>query len=161
MRTYRLVYPLIALLLFCMTATAETLQGRVVKVTDGDTFTLLDSSNKQIRVRLYGIDAPEVTGGQPFSRQSREYLASLVADKQVNVWVEEYDRYGRALGIVSTADCKDVNLMMIEAGMAWHYSHYDRTPAYIQAQKEARRQHKGLWTEKNPVNPYEWRKKNK
>ena len=142
-------------------ASAETLRGKVVKVSDGDTFTLLVAGNQQVKVRLHGIDAPEKRGSQPFSQKSKEKLSELIAGKTVSVEVNNYDRYGRALGIVSTDTHSDVNLEMIKCGMAWHYAHYDKTPAYIQAQKNAKAKRLGLWGDKNPINPYEWRKQKK
>ena len=138
---------------------AQSLNGKVVKVSDGDTFTLLLENNSTVRIRLHGVDAPEMKGGQPYSRVSREYLSGMIAGKQVTVAVKDTDRYGRYIGVVSTTTIKDVNLKMIESGMAWHYSYYDNTPAYIKAQKRARQDKKGLWKDKNPINPYQWRKK--
>ena len=43
-------------------------------------------------------------------------------------------------------------------GMAWHYKKYDSTPAYAQAQSEARAAKRGLWQEKNPIEPEAFRK---
>lgn len=54
--------PIFALLLASLPtplqASADTLQGRVVGVTDGDTITLLDAFRTQHKIRLAGIDAP-------------------------------------------------------------------------------------------------------
>ena len=137
---------------------AEVLTGKVVKVSDGDTFTLLAAGNEQIRVRMYGIDAPEMKGGQPFCNASREFLAGMIAGQEVTVLVMGTDKYERCLGIVKTSTVEDVNLVMLQEGMAWHYSQFDMTPQYVKAAKTARATHKGLWSEKNPINPYQWRK---
>ena len=136
---------------------AETLVGKVVRIADGDTFTLL-LDQKQYRIRLYGIDAPETKGGQPYSHKSKEYLASMIAGKTVAVDIKDTDRYGRYLGVVSTSDIKDVNLEMLRSGMAWHYSYYDNTPACKTAQQQAKKSKKGLWADPSPINPYDWRK---
>ena len=142
----------------CITLQAETLMGKVVRIADGDTFTLL-VEKKQHRIRLYSIDAPDTKGGQPYSQKSKDYLASMIAGKTVHVGAKDTDRYGRYLGVVSTSDIKDVNLEMIRSGMAWHYSYYDNTPAYKTAQQQAKKARKGLWADPSPINPYEWRKK--
>lgn len=134
----------------------NVLTGRSVRVADGDTFTLLDDSNNQRRIRLEGIDAPE--RGQAFGNRSREYLASMIVDKRLKVTCKEKDRYGRILGKVSTDSISDVNLEMIKSGMAWHYSYYNKEKEYAEAEKEARKKKLGLWVDKNPINPYEWRK---
>lgn len=136
---------------------AEILVGKVVRIADGDTFTLL-LDQKQYRIRLYGIDAPETKGEQPYSQKSKKHLASMIAGKNVQVEVKDTDRYGRYLGVVSTSDIKNVNLEMIRSGMAWHYSYYDNTPSYKAAQQQAKKFKKGLWADPSPINPYDWRK---
>lgn len=101
--------------------TPRTLEGKVVSVADGDTITLLDAGNRQIRIRLQGIDAPE--SGQAFSQVSKRNLSDLIFDRQVVVEYEETDRYGRTLGKV-LASGHDVNLEQVKAGLAWHYKYY-------------------------------------
>lgn len=141
----------------CITLQPQTLTGKVVRIADGDTFTLL-VEKKHHRIRLYGIDAPETKGGQPYSQKAKDYLASMIAGKTVQVEVKDTDRYGRYLGVVNTGGIKDVNLEMIRSGMAWHYDYFDNTPAYKMAQQQAKKAKKGLWADPSPINPYEWRK---
>lgn len=143
----------------CITLQSQTLTGKVVRIADGDTFTLL-VEEKQYRIRLYGVDAPETKGGQPYSQKAKDYLASMIAGRTVQVEVKDTDRYGRYLGVVSTTDIKNVNLEMLRSGMAWHYSYYDNTTAYKSAQQQAQKGRKGLWIAPSPINPYEWRKNN-
>ncbi len=139
----------------------DTLVGRAVKVEDGDSITVLNSTNTQYRIRLQGIDAPE--RGQPYGNASRKHLASLVAGKAVTVkWVKR-DRYGRIVGFV-IVDGHDVNLVQVKAGMAWFYRYYQKELSrenrklYAQAEDEARANKKGLWQDKNPMPPWEWRR---
>ena len=157
----------ILLALFATAASAETLKGRVVKVADGDTITVL-VTNVQHKVRLGGIDAPEKK--QAFGEESRKKLASYVAGKDVEVEWREKDRYGRIIGRiwvdVPSADGKvtvrrDANLLMLNAGLAWHYRHFDKSKAYEDAENAARRAKLGLWRDANPVPPWEFRKSSK
>ena len=111
----------ILLLLTVPLAQAETLSGRVVRVTDGDTIVVLNSSKVQHKIRLTGIDAPE--RGQAFGTKSKEHLSDLVAGKSVVVDYSKYDRYQRMLGKV-LLNGEDVNLEQVDAGMAWHYKKY-------------------------------------
>ena len=151
--------------ILCITANADTLKGKVVKVSDGDTITVLDSSKTQHRIRLTGIDAPE--SKQAFGEKSRQSLASLVAGQTVAVQWESKDRYGRILGKVVTQGNQDANLAQVQRGMAWHYEKFANTrpkkesKAYAVAQEEAKAKSLGLWTDKNPIPPWEWRRKNK
>jgi endonuclease YncB( thermonuclease family) len=134
------------------------LKGRVVRVADGDTITVLDSGNNQHKIRLNGIDAPEKS--QAFGQKSREHLASLVSGKTVFVVYKSKDRYGRVLGTVF-ADSVNVNLEMLRGGFAWHYKRYDSTPAFAAAELEARKERRGLWVDANPINPEDFRHRGK
>jgi len=139
----------------------QTLSGRVVKVADGDTVTVLDATNTQHRIRLEGIDAPE--SHQDFGTQSKRNLSSLIFDRDVTVVYDKTDRYGRLVGKI-LLDGKDINLEQIKAGLAWHYKEYEREQApedreiYARAEDEARRARRGLWVDANPVEPSEFRR---
>ncbi len=90
-------------------------------IADGDTLTILDTSNQQHRIRLYGIDAPEKK--QPFGSRSKQNLAALAFAKHAVVEWTKPDRYGRIIGKV-IVDGQDVGLRQIEAGLAWWYRKY-------------------------------------
>ena len=112
---------LAASLLLANTSTADTLNGHVVGVSDGDTVTVLDATNTQWKIRLLGIDAPEKK--QPFGNKSKENLSDLVFNKQVQVEYSKKDKYGRTVGKI-TVNGVDANLEQVKAGMAWHYKKY-------------------------------------
>ena len=150
---------LLSLLLLSLSLFSAEIKGKVVAVTDGDTITVLDEMDKgNFKIRLDKIDAPERT--QPFGSKAKQFLSSLIFGKQVSVRFKEIDRYGRVLGVIY-CDGAEINLVMVQNGYAWHYSYYDKTPAYIQAEKQARADKKGLWSDPNPTHPYEFRKKKK
>ncbi len=109
------------LLLAAPIAFADSLTGKVVKVTDGDTLTILDANYKEHKIRLAGIDAPERK--QAYGLASRKHLASIVAGKQVTVEYQKRDRYGRIVGKV-LLDGIDACLEQVKAGFAWHYKKY-------------------------------------
>jgi endonuclease YncB( thermonuclease family) len=159
-RSSRLIIGLVIYALCACPAQAEILSGKVVKIADGDTLTVLDKSNRQHKVRLIGIDAPERK--QPFGTVSRQNLATLVFGRTVAVEWHKQDRYQRVLGKV-LLNGKDVNLEQIKAGLAWHYKQYDRDqlPAdrklYAEAQKAASLKGTGLWNDPAPVAPWDFR----
>ena len=99
-------------------AQAADIHGKVVAVADGDTITILTSAKEQVKIRLHGIDAPE--RGQDFGTKSKQALSDLVFGKQVRIETEGKDRYGRVIGTVFV-DGVDVNLAMVDMGLAWHY----------------------------------------
>lgn len=128
--------------------------GKVVSVHDGDTLTVLDAANVQHKVRLHGIDAPERK--QAFGTVARERLAGLTAGKSVTVLLHDRDKYGRLVaGIV--VEGQDVNRQMVAEGLAWHYVRYSRDPGLAAAEREARAAGRGLWRDREPVPPWEWR----
>ena len=150
---------LLTLFLFSLPLFSAEIIGKVVGVSDGDTITVLDDMDKvRFKIRLDKIDAPEKN--QPFGNKSKHYLSSLIFGKKVSVRYKAVDHYGRISGVIYL-DGKEINLVMVQNGYAWHYSYYDNTPAYIEAEKQARREKKGLWQAHNPINPYNFRKQNK
>ena len=146
------------MLVACLALNAETIQGKVVRVSDGDTITILDEAKVQHKVRLNRIDAPEKS--QAFGEASRKHLANMVANKVVKVEWAKKDKYGRILGDVIVGEV-NVNLRMVQGGMAWHFKRFDNTPIYAQAENEARAKKVGLWADPNPIPPWDFRKAKK
>lgn len=142
-------------------ALADTLQGVVVAVQDGDTLTVLDESRVQHRVRLAGIDAPEK--GQPFGQRSKEGLSALVYTRHATVEWHKRDRYGRVVGKV-VINARDVNLAQVASGLAWHYAAYAKEQSladrktYSLAEATARDRYLGLWKDSAPTPPWEYRR---
>ena len=131
------------------------------KVSDGDTIWVADESGKRTKIRMNKIDAPELN--QPFGKESADRLAALVLGKYITLESSGKDQYGRSLDVVfietnTTTHAKmDVNLQLVKEGLAWHY-YTDHTPAYTNAENEAKAKKIGLWGGSNPINPYQWRK---
>ena len=143
-------------------AVAATITGQVVGVTDGDTMTV-SVDGRRVKVRLAGIDAPERK--QPFGVRSRHYLEKLCFRKPVKIDDRGRDRYGRVVGRVNCAG-RDASAEMIGAGMAWVYDgNADDRAMYrrdlYRLEDSARAARRGLWTNRKPIPPWEWRKKRK
>lgn len=152
---------LLALLLACLLvvpriALAETFAGRVVRVLDGDTVSVLTAEKKEIRVRLAEIDAPEKD--QPFGMKAKTMLSDLIFAKDVTVVKTGTDRWRRQLGRIYQGQT-DVNLEMVKAGGAWAYTEYLKDGALRTAEEAARSSTLGLWAlqEDQRVPPWEWR----
>jgi len=99
-----------ALLYLSATAQQQTITGKVVGVSDGDTLTVLDDQKRQYKVRLDGIDAPE--SNQDFGSRAKQSLSDLVFGKTVTVISSKKDRYNRTLGKVML-DGRNINLEQI------------------------------------------------
>lgn len=160
--------PLLAAALVTLMAwpsAALTLTGRVVKVADGDTITIMTDNQKE-RIRLVGIDTPEKK--QPvWGQRAKDFTTRLVMGKDVRVEtdVEERDRYGRVLGYVYV-DKTFVNLELVRQGYAMLYTsppNVAHTDEFVAAQREAREAGRNIWNPKNGLTqtPYEFRHKGK
>ncbi|MBX3646760.1 MAG: thermonuclease family protein [Rhodocyclaceae bacterium] len=140
--------------LFVIPALADSIAGRVVGVSDGDTLTLL-SGREQIKVRLTEIDAPEKA--QPFGNRSKQSLSALCFNKSAKLDDQGKDRYGRTLARVH-CDGIDANAEQVRRGMAWVYDRYVTDRSLYGLQDEARGARRGLWADPSPMPPWEWRK---
>ena len=127
--------------------------GRVVGVADGDTLTLLVGS-RQVRVRLWGIDAPERK--QPWSSRSRDALAARAMHRDAIVATRGTDGYGRTLARVAV-DGVDLGEAQVRDGMAWVYRRYTKDRPMIAIEAEARAARRGLWSLPDPEPPWAWR----
>ncbi|MEW6336782.1 MAG: thermonuclease family protein [Acidobacteriota bacterium] len=137
------------------TAPAQTLNGRVVRIHDGDTLTVL-VGKERTRVRLACVDAPEQ--GQAFGSRAKQELSDLAFRRNVTVVVVDRDDYGRTVGRV-LAGGTDASLAMVRAGMAWHYAyHCPDARDLAEAQREARAARRGLWADPHPIEPSRWRR---
>jgi micrococcal nuclease len=141
------------------------LSGRVLSVPDSDVIELQTEDKKTFRVRLNGIDAPEMD--QLFGMKSKELLTSLVSEKTVRVVTQGEDRTGQIIGDVyfkgdkSAATDKDVHLNahMVVNGLAWHFVRFaPDNKTLAESEKQAREKKAGLWSEADPVAPWDWRR---
>src|SRR5215510_9937312 len=148
---------LLVLLVLVTPAWGDTFTGKVVRVSDGDTLTVL-VDRKQISVRLLEIDAPEKK--QAFGQRSRESLAQMCAAQVATVNASSRDKYGRVLGRVQCQGL-DANAEQVRRGMAWVFDRYVTDRSLYALQNEARAAHVGLWADKHPTAPWDWRKQHK
>lgn len=137
-------------------AIADTLSGRVIGVSDGDTLTVLDNTNTQHRIRLAAIDSPEKA--QAFGNRAKQALSNICFGKPATITVVDTDRYGRTVGEVNCAGA-NANEAMLRSGMAWVYRKYAEGYGHFYAiEDEARASKRGLWADISPMPPWEWRK---
>lgn len=155
-KTFLLLFIFILLLPFTLLADESII--KIVSIPDGDTLNVINGNNKKVKIRLYGIDAPETT--QKYGQASRDYLRKIVKNKRLTYKIRSKDDYGRVVATLY-GDDKDLNYEMIKAGLAWHYKYYYKSKKYAEAEKNARKQKIGLWKGDNPQAPWEYRKENK
>jgi micrococcal nuclease len=135
--------------------TQEETGYQVIAIKDGDTIEIL-KDGKPLRIRLYGIDAPEKN--QDFGSRARQFTSDLVFGKLVELEIKDTDRYGRTVGIIYLADGRSLNEELVRAGFAWHYKAYSKDPALAVLEEAARKAKRGLWAGPAPIAPWDFRK---
>ena len=142
-----------------------TLQGQVLDIHDGDSLTLRSEEGRKWRIRIAGIDAPELS--QPAGDTARALLVELIRNRSLRIAPVKTDAYERTVAKVWVLGLEgpemDVGLALIEAGLAWHFVRYraDQPPEdvqrYAQAEKRARAQRFGIWQQARPEAPWDHR----
>jgi micrococcal nuclease len=123
--------------------------ARVIRHTDGDTLWLSGIG----KVRLIGVDTPEVYGGvECYGRRASEFverLAPLGSHVTYRLGVERRDRYGRALAYVYLSDGRFLNLMLVRRGFAEPLvvpPNVEFADRFAAAARRARERDVGLWS---------------
>lgn len=135
--------------------TEETILGKVVAITDGDTFKLLKKDSTLIRVRVANIDCPERK--QPFSKRAKQFTSDAIFGKDVEIVVLKKDRYGRFIANVVYDDNKNLSKELLKAGYAWHFVKYSNDSTLQVLEDNARKNKVGLWQDPNAIAPWNWR----
>ena len=134
----------------------NTTTYKVIGVKDGDTFELLYEQNSFV-VRFSHIDCPEKK--QPFGQKAKQFVSDICFGKYVTLkHYNKYDRNHRLIAEVILEDGTNLNKLLVENGLAWHYKKYSKDEVYANLENEARLNKKGLWADTNPTAPWEWRK---
>lgn len=134
--------------------------GKVVSVADGDTLTFLTSGGETQKIRLYGVDSPELhqAGGQ----DAAEFARSLALFAKVQVTPIDTDQYGRSVSIVTLPDGRVLNEELVKNGQAWVYTAYCKTARCVYwkgLEAKARADRVGLWRNKKAIPPWQWRRR--
>ncbi len=131
---------------------------KILSIHDGDTLHLIDEYGKKRKIRLYGIDAPEIK--QKYGRDSKKCLENLTKNGSITYQKIDKDKYGRIVAVIYNGDI-NINREMIKQGCAWSYFRYSRSIYNEYLQLKAKELKKGLWQNNNPVAPWEYRKSKK
>ncbi|KEY18722.1 thermonuclease family protein [Kaistella antarctica] len=135
------------------------LKVKVIGIKDGDTVEVLYYQLPMV-VRLEHIDAPEKK--QAFGTVSKQKLSDLSFGKTVTLISKgkkgSYDARGRLVAEIYLENKVCLNKEMLKSGLAWHYKKYSKSEVYAQLENAARKNRVGLWTDKNPVAPWNFRR---
>lgn len=135
------------------------IEGRVVRISDGDTISVLDHNKQQYKIRFYGIDAPEL--GQAYGKAARKALTGLLDGADVSLVVVDVDDYQRQVATVYVG-AENINTAMVAQGYAWWYRYHARNRQDLRdAETQARAEGRGLWAAPDPEPPWDWRRRNR
>lgn len=138
-------------------ACTQTNAATVIGVSDGDTLTVMNKG-RPLKVRLANIDAPEKA--QPFGARSKQSLSELCFGRDATLDGAKKDRYGRTVAVVH-CDAINANVAQIRNGMAWVYTQYNHDAALPAIEAMARLSRLGLWSDRQPQEPWLFRKERK
>lgn len=132
--------------------------GTVTGAYDGDSITVKDERDRVFKIRLEGIDCPELA--QAHGREARDFTRAKVLGKQVVVQITDRDRYSRWIGTVWYGDARDesLNRELVKQGHAWHYEQYSNDDSLGKLEQKARKERRGLWADEAAIAPWEWRR---
>ena len=152
----------ISLYIFLITVnaafSADTITGKVVGISDGDTITILTNDKQSIKIRLAGIDTPEKS--QAFGKKAKQFTSNAVYGKSVTIIQETVDRYKRIVGMVYCGNIC-LNEKLVKNGLAWVYRKYCGKPhckEWLQYEHQARINTIGLWSQNDPIPPWDYRR---
>lgn len=140
-------------------AYAET---HLLRVLDGDTV-IIQEDSRNYHLRLLDIDAPELK--QAYGKKAKRALIQLCQPKQssatinvtIKVTLQGVDKYGRDLGHLF-CNGEDVSMALVAQGMAWFNHPYSHRIDLQDLENHARENELGLWRQRNPSPPWQWRK---
>jgi endonuclease YncB( thermonuclease family) len=150
----KIIFVIFSILFFNFSGFSQRYEGTIIRVIDGDTYIFLTSTGS-FTVRMLGIDAPE--RDQPFSRESSEFLSQFLNKKAVTK-VNGTDKDDRSVGTLFV-NGRNINLLSIKAGYAWHYKRYSDDQDYAAAEEYAQRNKLKIWSLPNPIPPWSWRQR--
>ena len=150
----------------------RTFTGTVTKISDGDTIHITTPEQTKLKVRLYGIDAPETPkinrqnghvhqSGQPYGEEAQKALKDKIMGKQVKLEILDIDKYRRMVCMVWLDD-RNINLEMVREGYAEAFIEYLKPPCrveFMKAEQEARAGGKNIWSLPAHEQPREFRKR--
>lgn len=137
----------------------ESNSYKVIGIKDGDTFVVLIEGKEQV-VRLEHIDCPEKK--QPFGTKAKQFASDLCFGQLVQLnHKDKYDRNNRLIAEIKLLNGTNVNKELVNNGLAWHFKKHSDNEEYSELEIKARNNQIGIWSEQNPIAPWDWRKESR
>jgi endonuclease YncB( thermonuclease family) len=131
----------------------QIIKGKIIYVTDGDTF-IFQSDSCKYKIRMLGIDAPEMS--QTYGADSRYWLSTYM-HKPGTIVLKNIDKYGRHVATLYINNI-NINQLSVRLGKSWYAPQFYKNSAFAYAMDSAKSESKGLWIYSNPIPPWVYRK---
>lgn len=135
------------------------IKGKVIKIKDGDTIVVLLEDKTEQTLRLAEVDCPE--SGQAFGNNAKQFTSEQVFGKNIIFYKVGKDRYGRSVAGVFYDGDKYLSREIVKAGFGWWYFKASKNTELQKFQDEAKSKKLGLWSDKNAISLWEFRKNKK
>lgn len=133
----------------------ETEEVHIERVVDGDTLVAKDDNNKELKVRLIGVDTPETvkpdTPVQPYGKEASDYSKSQLTNKDVFLEYDEEqeDQYGRILAYLWLDKHTMFNEELIKKGLAkekYYAPNGKYRDVFEKAEQQAKNNNENIWS---------------
>ncbi len=145
----------------------------VIRVVDGDTLdiSIPDRDSPTTRVRLWGIDAPEIAHANDqidhhFGREAADFVEEHFMGRTIRLALDpnrpNRDKFGRLLAYIYTADSGEMlNALLVEEGLAYADPRFDHVMkhTFSTIEKRASKSRTGLWESVTPKDMPRWRRR--
>jgi endonuclease YncB( thermonuclease family) len=133
--------------------------AKIVAIKDGDTVVALLDNKTQETLRLADVDCPE--NRQPFGKNAKQFTSSQVFGKNVTFYRVGKDRYRRTVAKIFYDNEKYLSAEIIKAGFGWWYYKASKNFKLKDVEILAKKKKLGLWSDKNAIAPWDFRKMKK
>jgi micrococcal nuclease len=144
----------LALVVACPVLSWADFAARVVTVHEGDRLTIRHDGRNET-IYLKDIDCPELK--QPYGKQAKHAIAGYVGNREVVVRSLKRGRNGLGTAEILLQDGRNVGHELLKEGLAWSRPDTGQDQSLEEMEQLARAEHKGLWSDPNPVQPWKWK----
>lgn len=128
--------------------------GKVVKVTDGNTFEIEDDNNEIFVLMLSEVDCPEL--GQLQGNEAKEFTEDLILKKKVAVELKGKDWLGNKLAVITLKNGSILHDELLKNGLGWASKKASDSSTLLQT--NAQQSKVGIWVEVEPTPPWVYRR---
>jgi len=136
---------------------AETIEGKVIDVIDGNTFEVLTKEKEKIIFMLFDVDSPEI--GQEYGEEAKSFVSKLALKKKVVVNTKGKDRWGNKLAQISLKNGDNLSELLVKSGLAWVGERYQSIASLKTLENTAKCSTLGMWQSDEIVSPWVYRRK--